>query len=298
MTASRSALIMRDASIAPADKPVENFRPFVVLATRFAMAVPYAPASSTNSREAMDAWLGRRIPLFNACCRPAILRQTRRPDLWMLGARWDLVEYLRTAEIATEAFMRIVPQRAVIRTDAEPAEGARRFRSADKVFASYVMKKMPKACTHAITIRLDSDDVLHPAYVETIVAYCEGVIAGQPDIEDCLLSVPFGVRSNGTICSVVIYANGPFQARLEAASLPRIATAYAGNHTRFFEHDHARVVMTTCPMWMQMIHDHNVSSAINPLDVQFGQPNNLHALFGIPDGQLSFGQGGGVVFKP
>jgi hypothetical protein len=258
--------------------PVESsdFRPFVVLLTRFAMAVKFSEASWQGSAGDMRGWLHTRMPLFERYCLPAVRDQTRKPDLWLLGARHDVADDIGALDFVDGERVCVAPQRA------NPAEvsGHRRFESSTKAFVDAIRRKLPDDFTHLLTVRLDSDDVIHHEYLNAVVCYCSHLVAKEAEIKDALFSVPFGLQREGERFSAVLYPNGPFQARLESLPSLTMRTAYRGNHLRFYDHDRAFVINTVAPFWMQVIHESNVSNAIRPGSLQFDGANNASEIFG------------------
>jgi hypothetical protein len=275
--AAADAFIMRDATFARGQQ-ADGFRPFVAVMTRFANAAHYAPASLTEDLAPLKTWLAGRIPLFQKFCLPSIQRQILPPDAWLHGVRVDLVDHVEGLDVLGGAPSMIAPQQQL----ADKGEdGSTQFEGVARSFMRVLAGRIPEDRTHLITVRLDSDDVVHPYFLAVIARYFSAILAQKPEITDAMLSLAFGAQTDGTRYSTVTYPIGPFQARMESLLNQKFATVYAKSHIRFFDHENAYNALTACPMWLQLLHGENVANAFRPKCAQFADSGNIPEIFGF-----------------
>jgi hypothetical protein len=85
-------LVLLNDAVHPAPSPSEH-RIGHLLLTRFNLRI-FRDRRDLGEESGYDRWLRHRIATFERTCLPSILRQKRRPDLWLLGLdgeRPDLV---------------------------------------------------------------------------------------------------------------------------------------------------------------------------------------------------------------
>ena len=256
--------------------PSVDFKPFVVVITRFAMATGFASSSRAQDPEPLRQWMMRRLPLFERTCLPAMYNQEFKPDLWMVGVRSELMKDLESEPFTQLPFVRLVAQYPL---DEGPCEHPEHFNSAINVFGTAIASELPTDATHVLTIRLDNDDIIHPYYVAVIRRYAEFVAADSIDISDHVLSMAFGLQRNQKEYSPILYPNGPFQSRLEKVGSTPFLTAYDGNHIHLFNQKSVHIIMTKVPMWIQVMHGENVSNSIKRNAIRFPSAGNIPVSF-------------------
>lgn len=260
-------MLLRDA-VHPVARPADVSLAHVVL-TRFNVRM-FRDQSGIDSRAALASWVQDRTRIFIDVCLPGMVRQTRVPDLWLIGVdglHQDLVEPL--AEVcAPYSWIRLVPQ----------AEG----QDANEAMQEPLRSSDWSAFTHVVTTRLDCDDALAVDYLQSADTYARSVLAGPEPPQDFWVSFPLGAQLVGTEFSLYIHNRSHFLSRVTSAD----QAAQGGSvldvpHSRIFRHPApVYTPMTSTPMWVQNVHGGNVLNGANPEALSLGPSHQVAALFG------------------
>ncbi|TPW29843.1 glycosyltransferase [Pararhizobium mangrovi] len=223
------------------------------LLTRFNMPITGFRAPQSNVEKA--AWETARIPIFRKLTLQSIIRQTRRPDLWLIG--FDANRKKEMAPLIEElsAFSWIVP---VWSDQAE--EGDLGYSSC---FAKRICDYLSYDFNHVVTCRVDNDDALHTDYIHSIGRYTTQL----ENVSDEWLSFPFGAQYAEGEAHVHIYPSSPFLSRIESRKVYehsfRGRTALFGNHNKVFGRGRVHQIFTEDPMWLMNMHGGNAINALN-----------------------------------
>jgi hypothetical protein len=202
-----------------------------ILVTRY--NVPMGFSGQRNNDPLDPAWLDHREALFRRFTLPSVARQSVRDFEWVIlfhpetPARY--YSYLDGVAIVLLAGRKdtIAQLRA-------------RYEDSGKVL---------------ISSRLDNDDAIAPDYIETARAAMHAHRSGPASA----IVFADGVRLQlGSMrARTVAYEQSPFVTALEAG---KIQTAVHYHHNKVAQEIPTVSVRTGRPMWMQVLHDRNVSS--------------------------------------
>ncbi len=175
-----------------------------------------------------ETWLRHRIELFERFTAPSIAAQSVQPDAWIVFCAEESPDWLigRVERVAT-----------VRRVKGVFARGA-------------VGEAVEAGSDPLITTRLDNDDAIARDFLETIQreAPREGFINLTHGL--LLFRQKLFRRSN---------ISNPFISRIERGSCSTVMAA--GPHSTVVHRYDVRQVKTE-PMWMRVVHDHNLINAV------------------------------------
>lgn len=232
------AFVMRDSSSESAqsshsfrDTPRRSEGPIRIL-TKF--AVPTAPGSSIHLEE---TWLSRRLEIFRHWCAPSVMAQTDQNFEWILGLDERVPSFVRTG------IAQATNDRAKIHEVSPYEIFTRGFRRID----------LPKGQL-VISTRLDSDDILHPRFLELIRNELH---------REAVVNVGHGARLDLRTGQVgrIMDASGPFQAM---ASMDGHHIFLRGNHKERLRDEVFANVVTRTPMWCQLVSGTNIANIVRP----------------------------------
>lgn len=208
-----------------------------ILLTRLNVLTGY----STGEVRLSDAWLERRISLFERYCAPSIVNQTGREFEWMIFLDAASPSWVSDRLSSAAPSASLIPVDGIF--DGERAAECIRDRAAEP--------------STMLTMRLDCDDAVSSRFVHTVSEAAEDCIPGQ------WLQVRSGYQyANGTFLRTEWDSN-PFIARVEDFSSTGARTALGENHSTVRRSFPLRDIDTD-EFWVQTIHGLNTSPASRP----------------------------------
>lgn len=241
-----------------------------VILTRFNLRM-FREQRGIDDVAGLQQWVDRRLPVFADVCLPSVVGQLSRPHRWLIGVDGlhpEMVEPL--AELCAPYPWVVLVEQGADDTFREPY---RRAMSRDDV---------PTA-THVLTTRLDCDDALALDYVRTADAYAAAVLAADAAPDDFWMSFPVGAQLAKGRFRLYVHTTNHFLTRVVVAGdhVSRDATALAEAHSKVFRLGQPVFLpMTSTPMWLQNVHDHNVLNKVRG-SFALGPPPRLAEHFGI-----------------
>lgn len=214
----------------------------VAIATRYNVRSPFAkPGFDPNDSE----WLAGRRRLFEEFCAPSVSNQTMKEFEWFV-----LIDDQMTIE--EEKWIQKVGRCQTIRCGSQ-TEGMEKVRDI----------LIPGAVA-LLTARLDSDDSIAPAYIETLVNTARAHLGLILERNHGLsLSFANGLENDTEQKNWFdrYYPNNPFISLLEpAAGTPRLVYQHA--HYDMARHYDALTLANEQPMWCIRVHGGNVANEV------------------------------------
>ena len=253
--------------------PKEKMLPaFYALMTRFNMAifrdkVNLLPTDLAN-------WSRNRSQIFTRICLPSVLRQVRRPDLWLIGFDAESPEAAEPALTAMKIHPWIVPvwQRKI--------NG--KTRSISGCFRRELCARVDRNFPYIVSTCMDSDDAMNLAFVHNILAYSAAVAGRLPEQEVFWLSYAIGVKYAGNECRLHPMSSNPFLSMIEISSyFWRYGNTVFIDHRDVFQKRKVFVVNTKFPMWLQHVHGANTVNRQNDKLILLADTNSVLRRFGI-----------------
>lgn len=254
---------------AASDGPAAN----IFLLTRF--NVPLAGARKKGGfedEERFRQWCANRSKIFTKYCLPSIVSQARKPDAWIILFDEKYNDEVNTALLEIKKYNWIKP--IFIGDD---------FTNIRDQFNKSISRMVNLEIPYTATIRLDNDDALSKLYILATDQYLRGINSSELT-DDYWISYPFGVQWDGIDPRLIIQNNNPFLTLVEKTSRYsslKARTAMSINHGKVFENGHVRIPITRFPMWMQFVHDENVSNTKNDMLLKFKEASEVMRRFGI-----------------
>ena len=192
---------------------------------------------------ASQEWMERRWDLFLSTCWPSVKHQSNQNFTWLMFFDVETIEEDRTRikelEIEYPQFQPIF------------IRGTESFN--DEV-VNEVKKKSGIEFSHVITTRLDNDDAIHEAFVQTI----QDAFKGQDEALIDLISGYSLWTEELTLLARIDKPFNPFVSLIER-NHPGLTTVATRNHDHWATYQN-RLVLRREPLWMQVIHGGNQAS--------------------------------------
>jgi hypothetical protein len=228
-------------------------------------------------RKAFRASLPSRLRTFESICIPSVLSQVDRPDLWLLGFADEWRDDAAPALGAVKEHPWIIP--------VWQQKTSARHERVYACFQREIHSRLNDTFTHVITTRLDNDDAINRSFTRHLAQYTAAVAHKEPELEDFWISFPFGANYHGSASRIYTNPTNHFLSRVQTVRHFRateISTALAINHNRLFEGRRVFLPITTDPMWLEVIHDSNVTHASARTELlRFKRPETVLARFGV-----------------
>ena len=249
-------------------------RAFNVLLTPYAMVVGWNPGAK---RKAFRASLPSRFRVFQSICVPSVCSQAVQPDLWLLGFADIWRDDATPVLDAVKEHPWIVP----VWQQTSPTGHERVF----ACFQREIRSRLNDTFSHVITTRLDNDDAINRSFTQHLAEYSAAVVHKEPELEDFWISFPFGANYHGSVSRIYTNPANHFLSRVQAVShftTTEMSTALVINHNRVFEGRRVFLPITTDPMWLEVVHDDNVTHASARTELlKFKRPETVLARFGV-----------------
>lgn len=230
-----------------------------VALTRFCMSLQgFREAGNLVEERAFQAWLQRRIQIFQSLCLRSVAAQSERFDAWLLG--FDAARRDQFAPVLRA----IAPHPWIIPVWQEWKNGEPE--NARYVFLRALQPLFQPTHEWLISTRLDNDDALGRSYGEATADYAAAAVAARPDLQDFWISFPLGAQFGDGLLRLMPQNNNAFLTRVERIGgrpSTSMGTALQGNHGHVFKHQAVFTPTTREPMWLQFVHGTNVSNRTN-----------------------------------
>lgn len=219
-----------------------------VIITRFAVRLPDRPAPS-------PVWIEGRFDLLERFTAPSIRNQSMADFTWWMQCD------IATEQSVIDRLHAVAPQVRVVLVGSSPAEGtpiavadARGWSAADHV--------QPET-TILVQTRLDSDDILHPAYLADVAADVPLFLA-HGDVEWLRIAAEgYHYDSRSRAIHTRFYCDGPFQSYYCRVGPGQPARPMPGNHSRTAERVWGYAAQDR-PSWIRVVHGDNVMTSMHP----------------------------------
>jgi hypothetical protein len=210
-------------------------------------------------------------------CIPSVLSQVDRPDLWLLGFADEWRDDAAPALDAVKDHPWIVP----VWQQKTSTVHERVF----ECFQRKIHSRLNDTFTHVITTRLDNDDAINRYFTQHLAQYTAAVAHKEPELEDFWISFPFGANYHGSVSRIYTNPTNHFLSRVQTVRHFRateMSTALVINHNRLFEGRRVFLPITTDPMWLEVVHDSNVTHASARTELlKFKRAEAVLARFGV-----------------
>jgi hypothetical protein len=229
---------------------------FQAVVTRFNMVLSaFRRPDYRIAEAAMDDWLANRTAIFETVCLPSMLRQTRRPDAWLIG-----FDALRRDAVAR--MLDILRPHPWIVPDWQTATDGR-HNSLERTFVRALLPMLKSEPTWVLTTRLDNDDALNLSCCQTVYDHARSV-TGSGQVEgEFWISFPQGAQLASGDCRILTQENNPFLSRcirIRGEDRPKEATVLARNHKYAFGDSASFLLSSEKPMWLQYVHGTNLKN--------------------------------------
>ena len=227
---------------------------------------------SIDSLSDLQKWVDHRTAIFASVCLPSVIAQEVLPHRWYIG-----VDGLHPEMVAPLAEL-CAPYPWIVLVEQREDE------KYDEVFRRAIREESLDAATHVATTRLDCDDALALDYTRHVGTYSQAVLGADSPPDDFWLAFPMGAQLADGSFSVYVYTHNPFLTRVVSANraLDRKSTVLDQNHSRVF--DNGKVVhmpITSTPMWLQYVHDQNITNILREDPLVLEPAPRLASLFGL-----------------
>lgn len=216
------------------------------LITRFNLNL-YDKDKKSNSVKGVD-WLGHRFELFEKFCLPSIVQQTCKDFTWLcLFNRNTPIQYCKKIETIASKYSFYVPL-YLSQTETD---------NLNNFLIEYISSKLPSNKKVIITSRLDSDDALHCEFIQEVQA-----IAKLRVLNDFIINFDFGYQliTKMNFLFRINHLSNHFLTRIET-DIKNFKTVMDFNHMKAVVHAKIEnVAMPQKPMWLEIIHERNVSN--------------------------------------
>jgi hypothetical protein len=239
----------------------------VIVATRYCVLPVEEKGPLSLERELeLRAWLGRREEIFRAWTLPSMRAQRHEPHMWVLLVDRRLM-HIVGPRIADD----LPPWAYIVPVDPERASSW----TLDWFAAPHVEKHT------AVVARLDNDDAVADDYCHALATWTRLAKPGP-----ALLSFPHGLQSYAEPLlppRMALSTTGHFSALVVPAG-ERLNNALGYMHTLVYRGGldvPVRQLITTQPMWVEVLHDANLANHPRP-----------GRLLGVDSGAMLYGRFG------
>jgi hypothetical protein len=197
-----------------------------------------------------ETWLKRRFELFNNYCFPSIQGQSCQDFKWLvLFDKNTLASHLNQIEEFTNKYPNFFP----VYSETGAKEKVR------KCLADAIHSLSKSKTPYILTTRIDNDDAFHKDLIREVQLYY------KMNQVECFLNFNYGFQYDVVNCVAVKirYENNHFLSLLEKKD-PDLKTVI------FHNHSHIQSISSVIsvenkknPMWMEVIHEMNVSNYLH-----------------------------------
>lgn len=240
----------------------------IVVATRYCVLPIEETGTLSNSRvHELAGWLARRRVLFESWTLPSMRAQVRPPDAWVL-----LVDARLKGQLMWAIDLGLLPPWATVML-VEPGQAS------SSALAEFV-EGLGWDPGPALVVRCDNDDALHVQYLHAAETWLRLV---RP-AERLLVSFPMGVCTDvARTCPVLAPSTTGHFSGLYLPDGRGVQAALGYMHTQVYRGGldvPVRQLITTSPMWCEVLHDDNLANHARPGDL-LAATEELWAGFGV-----------------
>ena len=213
------------------------------LITRFNLKLKEWQTTKQGESVLSETWLTNRFELFKTYCLPSVKQQTNQNFKWLVCFDSETPDVFKAA----------INQMAASYSNFQPLyiDG---FTDALEAITKTITSYLSASDTHIITTRLDNDDAVHKQFIETIQ---KSFKAQDPYIIDFKNGLQFIPGQKQDVVRVMTMAFNPFLSFVE--SRINFQTILSRPHLDWSDTPH--ISIDTTPLWMQIIHDENITNA-------------------------------------
>ena len=257
---------------------------FQAVVTRFNMVLPSLHRSQYRIAEsAMADWLAARTAIFETICLPSMLRQTRRPDAWLIG-----FDGLRK-DAVTKMLDIMRPHPWIVPVWQTAPEG--KHNGLEPTFVRGLLPMLKSEQTWTLTTRLDSDDALNLSHCQAVHRHARSVIDSRKVESEFWISFPRGVQLSKGDCRILRQENNAFLSRCVQVSRkdrPKEATVLARNHKQALRDSKCYLLSSERPMWLQYVHGTNLKNFVRTFVRPTKDAGAVLAEFGLGSEVLAY----------
>jgi hypothetical protein len=272
-------LVLLNDAVHPAPAPSEDSVGHVLL-TRFNLRI-FRDRRDLANESGYVRWLRHRINAFEQTCLPSVVRQKRRPDLWLLGLDGERPDLVADVLTMIEPYPFIQPAWQLPGVEASDASAASIISLSARVFKDMIVA-VAGGFEYLATTRLDNDDALATLYFQEIDQYIRAVLGRQPDIDDFWLAFPYGVQLADAQFYLYPHSKPHFLTRV-SRDLQAEETALSINHSQLWADPGRQVFspLSSHPMWLQNVHAENLLNKELAGGLALGPYERIAARFGM-----------------
>lgn len=222
-----------------------------IIISRFNIHIEKFREMAKITDENFPQWCARRVELFLKTTLPSVERQTVKHYKWIIG--FDTV---MTPEI--EALLeRLKENKNIIPLIVDNRKGV------TPGFIEALKKAVVDiaAGETVLTIRLDTDDVIHEEFLSRMQTTALG--AYKRSIVPCGINPVYGSQISNGLLYAMVYNNNPFLGVVEEPG-PDLKTAFGFSHYEIEDHMPVRQCPSSEPLWTQIVHGGNAANGVNP----------------------------------
>jgi len=245
-----------------------------VVVTRYAMRV-YRDRAGLTDRGEYVAWLKHRLTVFEQVCLPSVTGQKKRPDRWLLGLDHAHADDLEDLVDLVAPYPWIEPVWQHAEDDGDDLGWRLPFQRR--------LADLADRWDAVATTRVDNDDALALTYISDVHRYSTAVFNATPDASDFWIAFTSGAQLVDQHLYSYIHHSPHFLTRVRRTPLPDdpLADVMGVEHANVSKDPNRTVYrpLTSQPMWLENVHERNVSNADRALLVEFDR--SVLALFGL-----------------
>ncbi|MDO6439162.1 glycosyltransferase [Cyclobacterium sp. 1_MG-2023] len=192
-----------------------------------------------------EIWLKNRMELFIQYCIPAVLKQSSKKFVWLIyfdsRTEQKYIEYI-SKKISSISFKICL------------MDGG--FKDLSDIIIKDLSSMLIPNCSHMITSRLDSDDLISFDYIEKV----QNVFNYQ-DYMPVNFDKGFLYHKGKFVLGTVVHKCNPFISLIERVPLDKkVKSVWFKKHTEYYRDNQTFHIKSGKRMWCMIIHEINVSS--------------------------------------
>lgn len=222
------------------------------LLTKFNKGLYTQSKQTRGDRKARDEWMVHRIRLFEKYCLPSIKNQVNQDFKWLVLFDGKTPKEFRRKIEEYAQYKNFIPV-------------------FDGWFDRHIKKLIRPETQYLITTRIDNDDAFHKNAIKKIQLHFTEENSGPT--RNLFLNFPIGYCLDDQTGQITLNGSksNPFITLIEKVKRsPRgvsIKTVRCMNHSHLDRVGKIEQICTATPMWVQVIHERNISNRVrgNPL---------------------------------
>jgi len=203
--------------------------------------------AGSSELENVDEWFKDRNQIFDEFTLPSIQNQTFQPKAWYIFIESGFETFLPSSlSKASDGFIHIKS----INSDVESYVGA-----ITRIIEHH-KNSNPNISTVSCT-RVDNDDALCENFLLTM----DVLSRGGNILNDCIVTLPIGIQRNiqSGEENIYVFTNNHFLTSFHLSDHKTQSHIHSFDHTFTFSESRAvEIVCTSHPMWVEIVHGHNL----------------------------------------